>query len=80
MIDQQRQQPDKAYETRRRRAGIAGFLVGLVGAVAFFGFFPGLPHVIDVGALLVALAVGLAGRWGCQAWVGRGGRKRGGTA
>ncbi|HLL33826.1 MAG TPA: hypothetical protein VK545_08025 [Streptomyces sp.] len=79
MIDQHRQQPDKAYETRRRRVGIVGFLVGFSGAVAFFAFFPGLPHVVDAGALLVSLAVGLAGRWAFQTWAGRVGRKRDGA-
>ncbi|AIR98943.1 hypothetical protein [Streptomyces glaucescens] len=79
MIDQRRRRPGGDRGTRRRRAGIVGFLGGLAGPVALFGFFPGLPHVIDAGALLVALAVGLAGRWVCRDRVVRGGRKRGGT-
>lgn len=55
---------DQARRTRRRRGGIAAFLVGLVGALAFFAFIPGLPHVIDWGAILVSLALGGLARWG----------------
>lgn len=62
---------DQGWETRRRRVGIGGFLAGLVGALAFFAFFPGLPHVIDWGAILVSLAVGGLTRWACQAWMTR---------
>jgi hypothetical protein len=47
MIEQQSQNPAQAWETRRRRAGITAFLVGLVAALAVFALFPGLPHVID---------------------------------
>ncbi|MBL3669363.1 hypothetical protein JL475_25935 [Streptomyces sp. M2CJ-2] len=56
---------------RRRRAGIVSFVAGLVAALAFFAFFPGLPHVIDWGALLVSLAVGALARWACRAWMAR---------
>ncbi|MEU2899375.1 hypothetical protein ACWC4E_28620 [Streptomyces sp. NPDC001273] len=58
-------------QTRRRRAGIAAFLVGLVTSLAFFAFFPGLPHVIDWGAIIVSLIVGGLARWGCQSWITR---------
>ncbi|MEV5936608.1 hypothetical protein AB0L56_28750 [Streptomyces sp. NPDC052079] len=59
MTDQQQEpEPGHAEETRRRRAGFVAFVVGLVATLAFFGFFPGLPHVIDWGAILVALVVG----------------------
>ncbi|MFB9466182.1 hypothetical protein [Streptomyces cinereospinus] len=76
MIDQgQGQKPEqgsgKAGDARRRQVGGAGFLVGAVGALVFFAFFPGLPHVIDWGAVLVALAVGAVARWGCLAWMSR---------
>ncbi|MEU5345239.1 MULTISPECIES: hypothetical protein [unclassified Streptomyces] len=37
--------------------------------LAFFGFFPGLPHVIDWGAIVVAVLVGGLVRWLCQAWM-----------
>ncbi|MEU3840799.1 hypothetical protein AB0E88_12295 [Streptomyces sp. NPDC028635] len=62
-----------ARQVRVRRAGIAAFLVGTCGALVFFAFFPGLPHVIDWGAILVSLGVGILSRWGVQVWVkGRG--------
>ncbi|PJM95208.1 hypothetical protein CG719_13695 [Streptomyces sp. CB01373] len=60
----------------RRRAGLCGFVVGFGVVLAFFAFFPGLPHVIDWGALLGALGVGLFARWGCRAWVRRGSGSR----
>ncbi len=50
MIDQQ-QGPEQSAETRRRSAGIVAFVAGLVLTLAFFAFFPGLPHVIDWGAI-----------------------------
>jgi hypothetical protein len=76
MIEQeQRKNSDEAWETRRRQAGIAAFLVGLTSTLAFFGFFPGLPHVIDWGAILVAIAVGALARWACQSWMTRVARK-----
>lgn len=61
---------------RRRQAGIAAFIVGLVVSLAFFAFFPGLPHVIDWGAILVSLAVGGLARWGCQSWITRTAKQR----
>jgi hypothetical protein len=61
MIDQQ-QGREQAQETRRWSAGGAAFVAGLAVTLAFFGFFPGLPHVIDWGAIVVAVLVGaLAG-------------------
>ncbi|MFF7444763.1 MULTISPECIES: hypothetical protein [unclassified Streptomyces] len=67
MIEQQQGKiTDQAWETRRRRAGIAAFLAGLVITLAFFAFFPGVPHVIDWGAILAAIAVGALARWSCQ--------------
>ncbi|MEU8522861.1 hypothetical protein [Streptomyces sp. NBC_01216] len=76
MTEQQQEPgPDQAGETRRRRAGIAAFLVGLVATLAFFGFFPGLPHVIDWGAILVSLVVGGLARWACQSWMTRSAKK-----
>ncbi|WP_089105314.1 hypothetical protein [Streptomyces hyaluromycini] len=70
MTEQQEgQNSDQAWETRRRRVGITSFLVGLVVTLAFFAFFPGLPHIVDWGALLVSLAVGGLARWACQSWM-----------
>ncbi|MET9367851.1 hypothetical protein ABZY00_08345 [Streptomyces griseoflavus] len=66
-----RKDPNPQSATRRRHAGIAAFLVGLILSLAFFAFFPGLPHVIDWGAILVSLAVGGLARWGCQSWITR---------
>lgn len=68
MIDQKQGQ-GQASATRRRRAEIAAFAAGLVATLAFFAFFPGLPHVIDWGAILVALVVGGIARWACQSWM-----------
>ncbi|GAA0578916.1 hypothetical protein GCM10010394_04320 [Streptomyces crystallinus] len=65
----QRQGP--AWETLRRRAGIAAFLAGLAAALALFALLPGLPHVIDWGAVLVSLAAGGLTRWACQSWMTR---------
>ncbi|MGX9887315.1 hypothetical protein [Streptomyces sp. NPDC002276] len=65
------QDPGQAWRTRRRRAGIAAFLSGLAATLAFFAFFPGLPHVIDWGAILVSLAVGGLAQWCCQSWISR---------
>ncbi|MBD0842753.1 hypothetical protein [Streptomyces sp. TRM68416] len=67
--------PDQARETRRRQAGIAAFLVGLVATLTFFAFFPGLPHVIDWGAILVSLAVGALARWAYRSWTTRTAKK-----
>ncbi|MFJ8636073.1 hypothetical protein [Streptomyces sp. NPDC093568] len=60
-----------AQDPRRRRAGVAAFLAGLFATLAFFAFFPGLPHVIDWGAILVSLAVGGLAHWGCLSWMRR---------
>ncbi|MFJ3896150.1 MULTISPECIES: hypothetical protein [unclassified Streptomyces] len=68
MIDQQ-QGPEQSEETRRRSAGIAAFAAGFVLALAFFAFFPGLPHVIDWGAIVVAVLVGALARWICRTWM-----------
>ncbi|MGW5638958.1 hypothetical protein [Streptomyces sp. NPDC003832] len=70
MIDHQ-QERDQRGEVRRRSAGIAAFVAGLVVALAFFAFFPGLPHVIDWGAIVVAVLAGALARWGCQSWMGK---------
>lgn len=59
----------RAEEVWRRRAGIAAFVVGLAVTLAFFAFFPGLPHVVDWGAIVIALVVGALARWACQAWM-----------
>jgi hypothetical protein len=70
--------PD-AWETRRRRAGVVAFLSGLVAALAFFAFFaffPGLPHVIDWGAILVSLAVGGLAQWCCRSWIARAAKEK----
>ncbi|MBN0044932.1 hypothetical protein JS756_12595 [Streptomyces actuosus] len=76
MTDQQQGPgPYRVGEARRRRAGIGAFLVGFVATLAFFGFFPGLPHVIDWGAILAALLVGGLARWGCQTWMARSAKK-----
>ncbi|WP_262063151.1 hypothetical protein [Streptomyces sp. STR69] len=72
MIEQNKDQdPDQAWRARRHRAGVTAFLSGLLAALAFFAFFPGLPHVIDWGAILVSLAVGGLAQWCCQSWISR---------
>ncbi|MEU9098929.1 hypothetical protein [Streptomyces sp. NPDC048361] len=60
---------DPAWEGKRRRAGILAFAVGAAATLAFFAFFPGLPHVVDWGAVLLALLVGATARWAWQAHV-----------
>ncbi|MGW6411856.1 hypothetical protein ACWF95_32345 [Streptomyces vinaceus] len=57
---------DPAREATLRRAGIAAFLIGAAATFAFFAFFPGLPHVIDWGAIIAALAIGTLARWACR--------------
>ncbi|MBW5482319.1 hypothetical protein [Streptomyces bambusae] len=57
---------DPTWEAKRRRAGIAAFLVGAAASIAFFAFFPGLPHVIDWGAIIVSLSIGGLARWAWQ--------------
>lgn len=59
---------DPSREASRRRAGIGAFLTGTAASFAFFAFFPGLPHVIDWGAIIASLAVGGLARW---AWLAR---------
>ncbi|KUM90192.1 hypothetical protein OIE43_29975 [Streptomyces pseudovenezuelae] len=68
---QQRKTVGREWEVKRRRAGIVSFVAGLVATLAFFAFCPGLPHVIDWGAILVALAVGGLARWACQSWLAK---------
>lgn len=57
---------DPGWEAKRRRSGIAAFLTGAAASFAFFAFFPGLPHVIDWGAILISLAIGGLARWAWQ--------------
>lgn len=77
MIEQPNEpDPNQGLKTRRRQAGIAAFLVGLVASLSFFAFFPGLPHVIDWGAILASLAVGGLARWGCRSWITRTAKQR----
>ncbi|MEV7145893.1 hypothetical protein AB0O05_05280 [Streptomyces sp. NPDC093084] len=64
---------DPVQEAKHRRAGIIAFATGAAASLAFFAFFPGLPHVIDWGAILVSLVVGALTRW---AWLARTRRKR----
>ncbi|MBQ1090762.1 hypothetical protein [Streptomyces sp. B93] len=69
---------DPAWLALRRRIGVAAFVVGVVLTLGFFAFFPGLPHVIDWGAVFVALGVGGLVRWGCQGWMTKVAEKKGG--
>ncbi|MFR0358228.1 hypothetical protein [Streptomyces sediminimaris] len=65
----------RSRETRKRWVGNGAFLTGFVACIALFGFFPGLPHVIDWGAIVVSLAFGGLARWACQAgmaWMEKG--------
>ncbi|MGW1777192.1 hypothetical protein [Streptomyces sp. NPDC002104] len=64
---------DSAWEAKRRRAGLVAFLVATAASFAFFAFFPGLPHVIDWGAIITSLAAGGLARW---AWQSRLARRR----
>jgi membrane associated rhomboid family serine protease len=73
---QQRNEPDRTWGTRRQRAGIAAFITGLAATLAFFAFFPGLPHVIDWGAIVVGLVVGALARWFCQSRMTKATQKR----
>lgn len=70
MIDQQ-QGRDQRWEARRRSAGTAVFVASFVVTLIFFAFFPGLPHVIDWGAIVVAVLAGALARWVCQSWMGK---------
>ncbi|MFG1671867.1 hypothetical protein [Streptomyces sp. Y7] len=71
VAQQQGRESDQAQDAQRRRAGIAAFLAGLFATLAVFAFFPGLPHVIDWGAILVSLTVGALAQWGCRTWMKR---------
>ncbi|MFJ3881339.1 hypothetical protein ACIPW5_28310 [Streptomyces sp. NPDC090077] len=62
---------DPARESRHRRGGVIAFAAGTVVSLAVFAFLPGLPHVIDWGAILVSLAVGALARWAYRAWAAR---------
>ncbi|MGW0394927.1 hypothetical protein ACWDYJ_29440 [Streptomyces sp. NPDC003042] len=62
---------EPAWEAKRRRAGIAAFLTGTAAALAVFAFFPGLPHVIDWGAIITSLATGGLARWAWQSHMTR---------
>ncbi|MFF8862152.1 hypothetical protein ACF08B_08940 [Streptomyces sp. NPDC015139] len=77
MTDQQQTEVlDQVWEARRRRAGVAAFLLGAGVVLGFFAFWPGLPHVVDWGAVLVAVLVGAVARWAAQGWVGRLARRK----
>ncbi|MFF4324255.1 hypothetical protein [Streptomyces sp. NPDC001568] len=65
---------DPTRVTERRRPGIIAFLTGAAASLAFFAFFPGLPHVIDWGAIITSVAVGALTRW---AWQARAARRNG---
>ncbi len=72
MVDRQDGQSAlQRQEARRRRVGNVAFLVGMALVLAFFGFSPGLPHVIDWGAILVSLVGGGLARWRCRAWMAK---------
>lgn len=71
VAQQQGQESDQARDSQRRRAAVAAFLAGLFATLAFFAFFPGLPHVIDWGAILASLAAGALAQWGCRSWMKR---------
>ncbi|MFD8390268.1 hypothetical protein ACFV2N_13940 [Streptomyces sp. NPDC059680] len=75
---QDRPDAEQAREGRRR-AGVVAFLVGLFVTLAFFAFRPGLPHVIDWGAVLAAMVVGGLARWSCRSWMTRTARKKPGS-
>lgn len=79
MIDQSNgPATERELRVRRRRGGVVAFFVGGVASLAFFAFFPGLPHVIDLGAILVSLAVGALAQWACRSWIARRARGRAG--
>ncbi|MFF7211007.1 hypothetical protein ACFZAU_10760 [Streptomyces sp. NPDC008238] len=60
---------DENQRQRLRRVGIAAFASASAVTLAFFAFFPGLPHVVDWGAVLVALGLGAGARHVARAWV-----------
>ncbi|WP_333762129.1 hypothetical protein [Streptomyces sp. IBSBF 2390] len=77
MTDQQQTEDlDQVWEVRRRWVGIVAFLFGAGVVLGFFGFWPGLPHVVDWGAVLMAVLVGAVARWAAQRWVNRLARRR----
>ncbi|QFQ97474.1 hypothetical protein F9278_16040 [Streptomyces phaeolivaceus] len=77
MIEQQNgENSERVPESRRRRIEIAAFLAGVTVTLAFFAFLPGLPHVIDWGAILLSLLMGGLARWGCRTWLTRAARKQ----
>ncbi|MCD9145215.1 hypothetical protein [Streptomyces albireticuli] len=67
------QVPDQ--EPERRPLGVLAFVCGAVTVLVTAAFFPSLPHVIDWGAVLTALAVGLLAR---RTWRTRAAKKRAG--
>ncbi|GHD34766.1 hypothetical protein GCM10010335_29170 [Streptomyces galbus] len=71
MIEQRTQESSGAEGRAASVAGGMGFLGGFATGIGFFAFFPGLPHVVDWGAILVAVGVGGLVRWGVRWWVGR---------
>lgn len=62
---------DPTRVAKRRRLGVTAFLTGTAASFAFFAFFPGLPHVIDWGAIITSVAVGALTRWAWQARTAR---------
>ncbi len=62
----------KQSQKRRHLLMGVGFGVGLLASLAFFAFAPGLPHVIDGGALLVSAGVGALSAWACGRRFGAG--------
>ncbi|MFJ8279950.1 hypothetical protein ACIRA2_22025 [Streptomyces griseoviridis] len=73
MSEQKQGRRTELLDRRQRRVRVGVFVGGVVVALVFFGFFPGMPHVIDWGAILVSLAVGAFAQWGWGVW--RGGRR-----
>ncbi|MDX2707873.1 hypothetical protein PV350_34235 [Streptomyces sp. PA03-6a] len=70
---------DENQPQQLRRAGIAAFAATSVVTLASFALFPGLPHVIDWGAVLVALVLGAVARHGVRSWLRRrSGKEHGG--
>ncbi|MEV0262858.1 hypothetical protein AB0I49_16175 [Streptomyces sp. NPDC050617] len=65
--------PSQDQAAKPRRAGIIAFAIGAAASLTFFAFFPGLPHVIDWGAVLASLVIGALAR---RAWLARTRRKR----
>lgn len=68
---------EKEDVIRLRRACVASFVVGFGASLAFFVFFPGMPHVVDLGAVLVSLLVGGAAQWWCRVLMVRRAASRG---